>query len=338
MKRICARAPGKLFLLGEYAVLDGAPAIVAAVDRYVSAELRPAAGERVSIASDQTTATVGFRAGDPPSRDDFFAAALSAYAACLAARPELAGCALDIRISSASSYVGGSKIGFGSSAAVTVALVAALMAAASGSSTSDRAQILKVALDAHRRLQRGVGSGADVAASVFGSLILFRGRPGQSPEISALPVPADLRLLAAWTGESASSVNLIGDYLALGNGNTAARREFVCASTDAVERFAASAQRGELSFEAIDSGARALAALAVHMPSPVLTPKLSELIARARANGAVAKASGAGGGDCGIAFARDATAVAAIGAAWRAAGLVPLDIAISPQGVSIELA
>ena len=33
-----ARAPGKLVLSGAYAVLEGAPAIVTAVDRYVTAD------------------------------------------------------------------------------------------------------------------------------------------------------------------------------------------------------------------------------------------------------------------------------------------------------------
>ena len=36
-----ARAPGKLVALGEYAVLDGAPAVVLAVDRYVEAAVGP---------------------------------------------------------------------------------------------------------------------------------------------------------------------------------------------------------------------------------------------------------------------------------------------------------
>jgi mevalonate kinase len=35
--RFYARAPGKVMLSGEYAVLDGAPALVMAVDRYASA-------------------------------------------------------------------------------------------------------------------------------------------------------------------------------------------------------------------------------------------------------------------------------------------------------------
>ncbi|MDF1702969.1 MAG: hypothetical protein P1V36_17615, partial [Planctomycetota bacterium] len=40
--RIEARAPAKLVLMGEYAVLEGAPAIVAAVNRLVRVELVPA--------------------------------------------------------------------------------------------------------------------------------------------------------------------------------------------------------------------------------------------------------------------------------------------------------
>ena len=36
-----ARAPGKVVALGEYAVLDGAPAVVLALDRYVEAAIGP---------------------------------------------------------------------------------------------------------------------------------------------------------------------------------------------------------------------------------------------------------------------------------------------------------
>ena len=42
MNRSRARAPGKLLLIGEYAVLDGAPALVMAVDRYVDVRVESA--------------------------------------------------------------------------------------------------------------------------------------------------------------------------------------------------------------------------------------------------------------------------------------------------------
>ena len=38
---IRARAPGKVVALGEYAVLEGAPALVLAVDRYAAATIAP---------------------------------------------------------------------------------------------------------------------------------------------------------------------------------------------------------------------------------------------------------------------------------------------------------
>ena len=40
---IVARAPGKLVALGEYAVLDGAPAVVLALDRYAEIEVAESA-------------------------------------------------------------------------------------------------------------------------------------------------------------------------------------------------------------------------------------------------------------------------------------------------------
>src|SRR5690606_27773541 len=42
---LTARAPGKAVVLGEYAVLGGAPALVLAVDRYCSASIGPRPGE-----------------------------------------------------------------------------------------------------------------------------------------------------------------------------------------------------------------------------------------------------------------------------------------------------
>ena len=46
-----ARAPGKLFVTGEYAVLEGAPALVAAVDRYARVSVLPGNGPGVVVES-----------------------------------------------------------------------------------------------------------------------------------------------------------------------------------------------------------------------------------------------------------------------------------------------
>ena len=48
----------------------------------------------------------------------------------------------------------------------------------------------------------------------------------------------------------------------------------------------------------------------------------------------MAKPSGAGAGDCGIALAASAAQAARVRSAWQEAGIVPLAIAIAPDGVT----
>lgn len=339
MSRIVARAPGKLFLLGEYAVLDGAPAVVAAVDRYVEVELAPRPEARLRLRSDQNASELEFPAALPPAPGGdvpFFDFALAAYAAALRSYPALAQRGFDVTLRSAANASAGTKLGFGSSAAITTALVAAFDTAATGT-MAERSGLLARALSAHCAAQRGVGSGADVAASVYGGVLCFTPCAAAGlPEITPLGLPAAARWLVGWTGTPASSVDLVRRYLALGNGSAALRHEFVAASTAAVRDLIATCQRGELPSAAIDDAAWAIENLASRSGLGVLTPVLRRLIAVARAHGGSAKVSGAGGGDCGIALlARDGD-VNAVAAAWRTAGVTPVDVTIGAAGVTVE--
>lgn len=65
-----ARAPGKLVLLGEYAVLDGAGAIVAAVDRGVACRVHPAGDLRIETPGDDRFVRAALE-GAPPGRYHF---------------------------------------------------------------------------------------------------------------------------------------------------------------------------------------------------------------------------------------------------------------------------
>ncbi len=130
------RAPGKLVLLGEYAVLDGAAALVMAVDRGVEVDHWP--GENLQI--------------ETPTGDDRFVAGA------------LANSTGRFVFSDWNPVVGiRGKPGFGGSAA---ACVVACLAANRPTEAAYRL---------HHAAQ-GSGSGVDVAASIHGGLLTFRRR------------------------------------------------------------------------------------------------------------------------------------------------------------------
>jgi len=335
-----ARAPGKLFVLGEYAVLGGAPAVVAAIDRYIQITLTVNASTTTAhiVAPDLNSIAV-FPAAAPPTVHGPLGFAVAAYAAAVQRFPQLTDAGTTIEIASHLGDRRGTKVGLGSSAAVTVGILAAMFAAARRTASEDQAfnrnELFATALQAHRSAQNGIGSGADIAASIYGGLILFEPRAELLPQVTPLTLPASALLLAAWSGEAAATVDLVTRYGSASNGMAARRRAFVDASRACVDDFVRGLAAGTLPLAAVNANGAALERLSHELHVPLLTPRLVDLIAIAHAHGAAAKISGAGGGDCGIALTDDAAAAQRIRAAWQGAGLTLLDLGISQKGVTV---
>ena len=170
---IVASAPGKIVLSGEYAVLDGEPAISMAINRRAVVTMADAPTGECRLS------TPGFVGEDRYRIVD---------AVCGGSRP-----ARNIVMDTSAFVADGSKIGIGSSAALTVALIAALR-------ESD--DVLGEALQAHRTFQGGAGSGVDIATAVRGGLIEFEMR---SHSVTSLAWPTDLCMQVLWTGVPAST-------------------------------------------------------------------------------------------------------------------------------------
>ena len=269
------RVPGKLVLVGEYAVLTpGEPAIVAAVDRYA---VGGAAGFDTRAFHDRST---------------------------------------------------GRKLGLGSSAAVAVGR------AALAEGTADRHRLLARARAEHEAMGQTGGSGVDLAASVFGGLLLYR--RGEPPE--ALPIPEGLSLVVGWTGVEARTPGFTAAVRAAFAVRPDDRSRFLDRSRRAVERFREGLVRGnELSIrEGLAGGLVAMRFLATATGLALFTPEVESLIEGAASCGVVAKPSGAGGGDCGIVVTLDGPGAVGLTEAWRGRGIEPLDLAIPPGGVSQE--
>lgn len=168
---------GKLVLVGEYAVLDGAPAIVAAVDHGVECTYSPTGDAIVT-----------------PGDDRFARAALGSLAI-----PAGTWTFRDQRPPPATG-----KAGFGGSAAAVVAALRCAHAVL-GNAPEDAA-LFADALAVHRGVQ-GSGSGVDVAASVYGGILRFEA--GSVARVAARP-----RLVVVWSGRSAATGPRVERYLA----------------------------------------------------------------------------------------------------------------------------
>lgn len=207
-----ANAPGKLVLCGEYAVLEGAPAIVLAVDRRARVMIEDATDEhyridaptlgvvdaRCVLEANGRVRWINLDAADA-QRLGVAAAVIEAVAAEDMPSPFRAE--LDTRAFFARN--GSVKLGLGSSAALTVAFAGAMRA-------HDELHALPVErlIDAHCRAQQGFGSGLDVAASLRGGAIVYRMRDRQ-PQVIAAAWPRALDFCCVWSGQPADT----GDYL-----------------------------------------------------------------------------------------------------------------------------
>jgi len=196
-------------LLGEHAVLHGRRALVCAIDKRITVSLFKIDNRILRILSDLGTyeAPLDDLVDHPDFR--FVLDVVKQY-------PQENG--IELKIESEFS----SDIGFGSSAAVTVATHAALMQLNSGSlgefalpveqkltgranSPSEplKMELFKRSLATIHRVQ-GRGSGADVAASVFGGVVAYRAEP-----LDIHPMDENFPLTAVYSGSKMKTADVI---------------------------------------------------------------------------------------------------------------------------------
>jgi mevalonate kinase len=170
-----ASAPGSVMLLGEYAVLHGEPALVCAVDKRMTVTLTPRRDDTIELISTLGHYQVSLSNLNVVPPFQFVLTAIKHYAHYLAQ-------GFTLHIESEFSH----QIGFGSSAAVTVATVAVLCNWL-GLMHSKEAWIHS----ARHIVQnvQGTGSGADVSASVMGGVVAYQMDPLYAECVShSLPI------------------------------------------------------------------------------------------------------------------------------------------------------
>ncbi|PPF44194.1 phosphomevalonate kinase [Pseudoclavibacter sp. AY1F1] len=352
---IVAEAPGKLFVNGEYAVVEpGRHAIIVGVSKFIRATLRPAVP-----AEGSTVSSPHFGSQPVPVLIEGDLVSIEAPGAelvreCIRVVVQLAReRAIDIapfalEIESELDDESGRKFGLGSSGAVAVVTVRAL-AQHLGLDVDDEA-VYRLASLATIEL-RPAASCADIATSTLGGWVHYaspdrlavrelRRTRGVAASLSdawpglvleALPDPSSTVLHVGWTSAPASTAELVGTLHAGDWRSSAEYARFleesdritaalvVAVRSDTVDHALTAIRDAEANLEALDE----LSGIGIR------TKALKALIAAARSVGIPAKTSGAGGGDCGIALAPARNE--ALDAAWRAAGIEVLNLHVVPH-------
>lgn len=349
---ITEKAPGKLYIAGEYAVLEqDCPAILVAVDQFV----------RVSITENHTgTGLIHSKQYSQDSihwvrqgskmvidnRDNPFEYILSAISYteqyCIEQNIEMN--VYDLHVNSDLDSADGKKYGLGSSAAVTVATVKAILRFYGVD--FDNELVYKLSAISHYSVQ-GNGSAGDIAASVYGGWIAYQtfdkkwlnqelaskslsevvneAWPGL--KVQLLTPPEGMKLLIGWSQQPASTSRLVDETNANKKSLNDEYKKFLSASRDCVLTMVAGFENNDI--ELIQKQIRVNRKLLQHFAKinqiAIEIPRLSNLINIAENFGGAAKTSGAGNGDCGIVIMSDRTNGEALENEWRKNGILPLN-------------
>ena len=196
-----ARAPGKLVLSGAYAVLERAPAIVTAVDRYVIAD----ADREAEFITPEVQCAIG---SSPAPWFD----------------------ASELRRD-------GRKIGLGSSAAILVASLAA-RALRDQPELDDAAladRVFSMALRAHREAQGG-GSGIDVITSAYGATRVCWLGDDSKVRSREQQLPVGLQIDVYATEREASTRDMLARVRGFARSDLSGYRDHIERLTDAARR------------------------------------------------------------------------------------------------------
>lgn len=314
-------APGSLMLFGEHAVLHGKPALVCAIDKRITVELLPRNDNEINLYSTLSgTQSLQLQNIVPNlwrslPKWRFVLASIAFYQKHLPS-------GFDLKVTA--DY--DAPIGLGSSAAVTVATLAALTL------WLDKKGLIQQSLLRHvvqviREVQ-GIASGADAAASIYGGVIAYH-----MPTLKVTKLTTIYPLTVIYSGEKVATQTVIESvtykqkrydqifahlYAAIATCTHDAKQAWQIADWQSV---------GELMN--IHQG--------LHDALGVSTQKLADLIFALRCDIQIlgAKISGAGMGDCVIGLGKMDTKklIETISVKNPQAQLIPVQI--SSQGVAL---
>ena len=314
---------GKLYWAGEYAILEpGQLALIKAIPIYMTAEIK--ASNNYRLYSDMFSYSVDLRPDSSYALIQETVALVEEY--LTAQGVELQPFSLDIR---GKMEREGKKFGLGSSGSVVVLVIKAMLAFYERPAERD----LLFKLASAVLLKRGDnGSMGDIACIVSEDLVLYQSFDREKVadwlekedlqavltrdwgfSIRSVEPALKFDFLVGWTKEVAVSSHMVKQIKDNMNAS------FLQASKETVANLVKALEVGqeETIIDLLEQASQLLEGLS----SDIYTPSLRQLKNASRDLKAVAKSSGAGGGDCGIALSFDQDSTTLLKKRWANLGI-----------------
>jgi len=359
-------APGKLFLAGEWAILElGSPGIVAAIDKRVFVEIEKSEKFLFTFKDKKIKNLEAIFNGNElifskltEEEKEYIKFVKSAVEITL----KYLGSKQPLKIKTWSKGIRKNevKIGFGSSAAISVAVVAGILKINGYDIRKEKTKeiIYKLSTISHFFAQKKLGSGFDIAASTYGGIILyyrfdsdwlikkiesFGIREALNEnwpylKIEKLRIPKGFNLIVGWTKKEAKTSELIKKMNDWKRGNKEIYDKIMNNIKENVENLIIAWKKSNRKkiIEILRKNEEYLRDLTEKSGIEIETEKLRILSEIANSYNAAGKLSGAGGGDCGIAISFNKKIAEKIKKEWKKNGIIPLNVKIDKKGVCEE--
>ncbi|HES59693.1 MAG TPA: hypothetical protein ENO18_04605, partial [Caldithrix sp.] len=236
---------------------------------------------------------------------------------------------------------GAHKYGFGSSAAMTVALIQALLTTVDLQNAYTKPGFFQMAFHAHRKAQGNLGSGIDIAASVYGNVLTYQlGDEKGIPAGYGRPVHRwkELYVIPIWAGHSTSTRKMVRSVDALKISSPKVFDRIMAELIHCSENGCSSYVKKDKAvfFDCIHAFNKILTNLGSESNTPIVSEAHQELIHLISGVDAVYKPSGAGGGDIGVAFCDSVDAVENVRRKLNSSQFRILDFNIANVGMSVS--
>lgn len=331
--KVSAYAPGKMFLLGEYAVVnDHHPAIIVALNQGVHVYVEASSHYQIHSSMIKNQGIFLEKINNQlHSEDDRYTLVIAAINTMMRLNPSLPPFSLIIK--SELDHPNAKKYGFGSSGAVIVAIIKALsMYSHRQDSILD---IFKLSIKTQHTLSP-YSSYGDIAVSCFGGLLYYQkgntdflvnasikevlNHPLDGFIFESLPF-LHIHYCIGYTHQHAFSSEMVRQVQH--QTHPQALQDFLAAAKQVVDLSKVAIINNEIDvfLANVDVYRQLLVTLQSQSHVPIETSLISMMIQQANTHGALAKTSGAGGGDCVLAFASDKQNIVKIKQAWKRLGV-----------------